>query len=153
MKDDRQQFNLDAFTPYRMVVLGRLMSEELGAAYAGEGLSIPEWRVLAVVSQAPAVAARDVAARTPMDKMAVSRAVASLEKKNWIRRSPTADRRVNALELTDAGRAVFDRVARLALDFEQRILNALPSDKAEGFFEALAILETALGRSHAEAAE
>ncbi|MEZ5921400.1 MAG: MarR family transcriptional regulator [Parvularculaceae bacterium] len=153
MKEGEQKFDLDAFTPYRMVVLGRLMSEELGAAYAGEGLSIPEWRVLAVVSQAPAVAARDVAARTPMDKMAVSRAVASLEKKDWIRRSPTADRRVNALELTDEGRAVFDRVAKLALEFEKRIHNALPSGKANGFFEALAILEAALGDARVEAAE
>ncbi|MFZ5618214.1 MAG: MarR family winged helix-turn-helix transcriptional regulator, partial [Pseudomonadota bacterium] len=102
MSDDaaaERRLDLSEFVPYRIVVLGRAMSEALGAAYAGEGLSIPEWRVLAVVSQAPTIAARDVVARTPMDKMAVSRAVASLESKGLIARSPAADRRVSALKL------------------------------------------------------
>ena len=40
----------------------------------------------AVIAQEDAVAARDVVARTPLDKMAVSRAVATLEEKELVER-------------------------------------------------------------------
>lgn len=135
--------DLSIFTPYRIVVLGRRMSEALGAAYAGEGLTIPEWRVLAVVSQASSVAARDVVARTPMDKMAVSRAVASLEAKGLIARAAVADRRVSALELSERGRLVFDRVSAIALDYEAEILRGMSETERRAFFDGLARLESA----------
>jgi len=62
---------LEQFMPYRIVALGQAMSGQLARAYAGQNLTIPEWRVLAVVSQADQIAARDVVRRTPMDKMTV----------------------------------------------------------------------------------
>ncbi len=135
--------DLSVFTPYRIVVLGRAMSQQLGAAYAGESLTIPEWRVLAVISQAPSVAARDVVAGTPMDKMAVSRAVASLEDKGLIERSPVADRRVSALCLSVEGRAVFERVAAIALDYEATLFGAFGEAERGAFFNGLSKLESA----------
>jgi DNA-binding MarR family transcriptional regulator len=161
MKDDGaggRLLDLADFTPYRIAVLGRAMSEQLGAAYEDEGLTIPEWRVLAVVSQAPSVAARDVVARTPMDKMAVSRAVASLEAKGLIARSPAADRRVSALELSEAGRAVFSRVSVIALDYEAALFSGLAPAERKAFYECLAKLELSVassgsGKREARAAE
>ena len=141
---DARRLDLGVFAPYRIVVLARAMSEQLGAAYAGEGVSIPEWRVLAVVSQAASVAARDVVSRTPMDKMAVSRAVASLEEKGLIAREPAADRRVSALTLSPKGRAVFERIAAIALDYEAALLGALGEEERRGFFGGLARLESAV---------
>ena len=137
--------DLAAFTPYRVAVLGRAMSERLGAAYASEGLTIPEWRVLAVVSQAPSLAARDVVARTPMDKMAVSRAVASLETKGLVQRAPAADRRVAEIRLSADGRRLFDRVSRIALDYEASLFSTLTPAERAGFFDGLAKLERAIG--------
>ncbi|MEL7488552.1 MAG: helix-turn-helix domain-containing protein, partial [Pseudomonadota bacterium] len=67
--------------PYRMVALGHAFGRRLSAVYDGENISVVEWRVLAVIGQQTAMAARDVVRQTPMDKMAVSRAVASLEGK------------------------------------------------------------------------
>jgi DNA-binding MarR family transcriptional regulator len=139
------RLDLAAFTPYRIVVLGRAMSEALGAAYAGEGLTIPEWRVLAVVSQAPSMAARDVVARTPMDKMAVSRAVASLEEKELIGRGPTADRRVSMLKLSAKGRQVYDRVAAIALSYERALMSSLSEAERWSFSSILDRLEKAIG--------
>jgi DNA-binding MarR family transcriptional regulator len=140
----KPRLDLAAFAPYRLVVLGRAMSEQLGAAYAVEGLTIPEWRVLAVVSQAPQVAARDVVSKTPMDKMAVSRAVASLESKGLILRAPTADRRVSALKLSAKGRAVFERAAAIALAYEKSILGSLREAERRAFFDGLEKLEAAV---------
>lgn len=137
---------LSAFLPYRIAVLGRRMSEALARAYDGEGLSIPEWRVLAVVSQKARMAARDVVALTPMDKMAVSRAVAALEAKRLIERSISADdRRVAVLSLTRAGRVVYGRVADIARDYEAALLGALSAEDRRHFDRLLARLEDATG--------
>ncbi len=141
------RFDLAEFAPYRIAVLGREISERLGAAYAGEGVTIPEWRVLAVVAEAPSVAARDVVAKTPMDKMAVSRSVASLETKGLIARAPASDRRVSALKLTRKGRSVFDRIAAIALAYEEALLAALNDQQRRAFFDGLQRLESALRSS------
>ncbi len=121
---------LDAFTPYRIVVLGDAMGRALERAYRSEGVSISEWRVLAVIAQSDALAARDVVSRTPMDKMTVSRAIASLEKKAFARRAVSPkDRRVNMISLTPSGRALFDRIAALALAYEEELLASLTPDE------------------------
>lgn len=132
---------LAAFTPYRIVALARRMSEELGAAYAHEGLTIPEWRVLAVIAQEPVTAARDVTRLTPMDKMAVSRAVGSLEEKGLIQRERSEDRRVSALRLTAAGEIVYQRVAAIALSYEDKLLQRLSASDRRAFLDGLLVLE------------
>lgn len=136
------RLKLSAFTPYRIVALGQRMSEALGAAYRNEGISIPEWRVMAAVAQAPAVAARDVVAVTPMDKMAVSRAVAALERKGLIDREPSSDKRVSTLKLTAKGETLFQRIAAIALKYEEALLQRLPPTDRKAFLDGLAALET-----------
>ncbi|MCB2098584.1 MAG: MarR family transcriptional regulator [Parvularculaceae bacterium] len=144
---------LASFLPYRIAVMARAMSEKLGAAYADEGLTIPEWRVLAVISQDSSIAARDVVARTPMDKMAVSRAVASLEAKGLIVREQTADRRVSAISLSPEGRTLSERVAAIALSYEARLLDAMSAAERDGIGKGLAGLESAIDRIEASPPE
>ena len=135
-------FVLADFLPYRIVVLGRAMSRALARAYENEDLTIPEWRVLAVISQASEMAARDVVAMTPMDKMAVSRAVASLEAKALVKRKSDArDKRVYALMLSSKGRAVFERVARLPGAYERRLLDGLTEQERASLKSILEKLE------------
>lgn len=143
---EAERFVLSDFLPYRIVVLGHQISRNLARAYENEDLTIPEWRVLAVVAQADAMAARDVAAQTPMDKMAVSRAVASLEEKGLVdRRASDADRRVQTLSLSAAGRALFERVARVASAFEAKLLEPIPAQERAAFLRGLAALEASAG--------
>ncbi len=137
---------LSRFAPYRIVALGHAMGDRLRRAYANENISINEWRVLAVIAQADAVAARDVVRLTPMDKMTVSRAIASLESKGIAERSIDArDRRVNMVSLTVSGRALFARVAALALDYEEEIMSALTSDERRSFDRILSKLTRVTG--------
>ncbi len=138
---ERPRLRLAEFTPYRIVALGRRLSEELGEAYRNEGLTIPEWRVIAAVAQAPSVAARDVVAMTPMDKMAVSRAVTALEEKGLIERQTAEDRRVAALRLTANGETVYQRVAAIALRYEDRLLRRLSPADRKAFLDGLEALE------------
>ncbi len=137
---------LQRFTPYRIVALGHAMGDRLRRAYADENISINEWRVLAVIAQEEAVAARDVVRLTPMDKMSVSRAVASLEEKGIAVRSVSArDRRVNMMSLTPPGRALFSRIATLALDYEDDILAALTKEECESLDRILVKLSRRTG--------
>lgn len=141
-KEASPQLVLDRFTPYRIVALGHFMSGRLAEAYGDENISIAEWRVLAVVAQEEQIAARDVVAKTPMDKMTVSRAVASLEEKHLIIRTQSeSDRRVNMMLLSDAGRKLFNRIAAAALDYEKRLLSALSPGEHTAFEAALAKIE------------
>src|SRR4249920_4186825 len=70
---------LDRFLPYRLSVLSNRISQDIAQLYAARfALSVTEWRVLAVLGRYPDLSANEVAERTAMDKVAVSRAVASL---------------------------------------------------------------------------
>jgi len=135
-------FVLEEFAPYRIVALGHAISGRLAQAYRDENLTIPEWRVLAVISQDKQVAARDVVSRTPMDKMTVSRAVASLEAKGFVERATSeADRRVSMVSLSKQGRALFDRIAALAVEYEDELLFALDPDERVALIDTLKKLE------------
>src|SRR3981189_1339301 len=73
------RLDLDRFMPYRLSVLTNRVSSAIARHYSQRfSLSIPEWRVMAVLGQTPGLSAREVAERTAMDKVQVSRAVQSL---------------------------------------------------------------------------
>jgi DNA-binding MarR family transcriptional regulator len=119
--------HLDKFVPYRLSVLSNTVSMSLARAYAREfNLSIPEWRVIAVLARYPDLSAVEVAERTAMDKVAVSRAVQGLLKSKRLARSyDQQDRRRSVLRLSSSGRSVYTRIAPLALDYEKRLLTSL----------------------------
>ena len=76
---NKSRLYLDAFTPYRLSVLTNRISSAIARHYSERfDLSIPEWRVMAVLGETPGLSARQVAERTAMDKVQVSRAVQSL---------------------------------------------------------------------------
>jgi DNA-binding MarR family transcriptional regulator len=121
------RLHLDRFVPYRLSVLSNIVSMSIAQAYEREfGLSIPQWRVLAILARYPNLSAIEVAERTAMDKVAVSRAVQSLlGSRRLVRTYHKGDRRRSMLRLSSTGRAVYTRVAPLALGYERKLLNAL----------------------------
>jgi DNA-binding MarR family transcriptional regulator len=133
---------LDRFVPYRLSVLANTVSASLSGAYARRfGLTVPEWRVVAVLARTPGLSAAEVAARTAMDKVAVSRAVAGLVRGGRVRRAHAAhDRRRSVLTLTVRGRSVYRRIVPLALAYERRLLEALSAEEQATFGELLARL-------------
>ena len=131
-------FDLDGFLPYRLAVAAAQVSRRFAARYAAEaGLTIPEWRVLAHLSASGAVSVRDITARVNLDKSIVSRAATRLEAAGYLRKSDHAgDQRLVALELTEAGRALMDRLGRIADAFQAELLKDLGED-APAFKRAL----------------
>src|SRR5215831_4142003 len=97
MRNELQaSLDLDKFVPYRLSVLTNRVSSAIARHYSERfGLSIPEWRVMAVLGQTPDLSAREVATRTAMDKVQVSRAVSSLlDAKRLTRTAHAQDGRV-----------------------------------------------------------
>jgi DNA-binding MarR family transcriptional regulator len=122
-----QRLDLDRFVPYRLSVLTNRVSSAIARHYSERfNLTIPEWRVMAVLGQRPGLSAREVAARTAMDKVQVSRVVSSLIAAKRLNRTAHAhDGRVAHLALSAKGQAIYDEVVPLALALEQRFLSVL----------------------------
>lgn len=123
----RPKLHLENFLPYRLSVLSNTVSAAIANAYfMNFGLTIPEWRVMAVLAANPGLSAAEVTARTAMDKVAVSRAVASMIAAGRLHRTTApADRRRTHLALTRAGQSVYARVVPLALSYERSLIASL----------------------------
>jgi DNA-binding MarR family transcriptional regulator len=128
-----QVIDLERFLPYRLAVLANVLGSVIATTYEDRfGLTVPEWRIIAVLTRFPGLSARDVAQKTRMDAVAVSRAVSKLLKAGRIRRAvATDDRRRSVLHVSATGAAVYREVAPLALEYERILLESLaPQDRA-----------------------
>jgi DNA-binding MarR family transcriptional regulator len=118
---------LDRFLPYRLSVLSNTVSTAIAHRYTERfDLRIPEWRVLAVLGMQPGLSAAEVAARTAMDAVAVSRAVTRLIKQERLERRYTSqDRRRSELRLSAQGQRVYQDIAPIAQAYERALLEGL----------------------------
>jgi len=118
-----ESFDLNDFLPYRLSTLTNRVSRAFSTLYSEQfDLTIPEWRVMAVLGQEPGLSADQVCARTEMDKVTVSRAVTRLLEHGRVRREfASADRRRSVLELSARGRQVHRRIIPLAQAYESRL--------------------------------
>ena len=125
------RLELDRFLPYRLSVLSNRVSQTIATAYGERfGIGITEWRVIAVLGLQPGLSANQVAERTAMDKVAVSRAVAKLLERDLLQRDTHGDdRRRSVLVLSEAGYRVYDEVVPLAQGFERDLLSVLDEEE------------------------
>ncbi|MDE2581988.1 MAG: winged helix-turn-helix transcriptional regulator [Rhodospirillales bacterium] len=120
-------FKLDDFLPHRLAVaatrVNRLMSRRFEDA---SGVSIPEWRVLAVIARFGVLSPSVVGERTNMDKVKVSRAAASLVARGLLKQSqdPT-DGRGRLLRLTRKGDGACQNLMPLARGLEEELAQGL----------------------------
>ncbi len=140
---DHAVLELDRFLPYRLSVLSNRISQDIASLYAERfALNVTEWRILAVLGRYPDLSATEVAERTAMDKVAVSRAVTSLLASGRLkRRLHGQDRRRSVLQLSAKGYRVYDEVAPLALAYERRLLEGLGEDERSALDRLLSRME------------
>jgi DNA-binding MarR family transcriptional regulator len=130
---DAAPLKLEEFLPYRLNVVASLVSQALSRIYAERyGIGVPEWRVLVTLGQFGMMTGKSIGAHSHMHKTKVSRAVALLERRKLLtRRANRDDLREALLTLTPAGRAMYDDLAPIALDFANRLSEAVePADRA-----------------------
>ena len=145
--------DLEHFLPYRLSVLSNRISSAIAREYSQRfALSVTEWRVMAVLGRFPGLSANQVAQRTAMDKVAVSRAVARMMEAGRLEREfDDDDRRRSVLRLTELGYAVHDKVAPMALEFERHVLDGMLAEERNLLFRLLDRLDELELRAEAEA--
>ncbi len=133
------------FLPYLLSVTSNAVSGRIALEYKVQfGLSVPEWRVMAVLGDHEPLTQRELTGMTLMDKVAVNRACKVLEERGLIARSPNAqDGRSHLLELTGDGRAMHGQIMPLAVNMTQRIMGVLSEDEQRQF---RALLERVRGQ-------
>ncbi|MFA6230730.1 MAG: MarR family transcriptional regulator [Rhodanobacter sp.] len=122
---------LEHFLPYRLSILSNTISQAIADDYQRRyDLSMTEWRVMAVLARFEGLSAREVAERTAMDKVAVSRALSRLVEAGRVNRDThDGDKRRSVLGLTEAGWAMHDEVAPMARAREREVLARLDAEE------------------------
>ena len=133
------QLDLERFLPYRLSVLSNRISSSVAQIYSDHfQLTITEWRVMAILGRYPDLSANEVAQRSAMDKVAVSRAVARLLESGRLTREMHDDaRRRSVLRLSPEGMRIYDQIAPLALDFERQLLGDMTPEERALLFRVL----------------
>jgi len=128
---DFDRLELDGFIPYRLSVMQQEVSRAIAAVYSEKhGLMRHDWRVMAALGDAQPLSANEVCARTNMDKVQVSRAIARLKEKGLVdQHQDSTDRRRSSLRLTGRGEGIYRDIVPAARAREAELLSIL--DEAE----------------------
>jgi DNA-binding MarR family transcriptional regulator len=136
---------LQDYLPYRLSVAANAVSRLVARAYEHQfGLKNPQWRLLAVLADEGPLTQQMLCGRTIMDKVTVMRAAQGLLRRRLVKRLPNAeDRRSHRLEMTAAGRRLYDRIVPLALAYEAQLLAGIERRDIERFEQLLRRVEQA----------
>jgi DNA-binding MarR family transcriptional regulator len=137
---------LSRFLPYQLSLASNAVSGRIAMEYRQRwGLSIPEWRVMAVLGDSGAMTQRELTRRTLMDKVAVNRACKVMEERDLAKRTPNQqDGRSHLLDLTPAGRVMHGEIMPLAEEMERRLFAGFTA-------EEVALFRTLLERARLQA--
>jgi DNA-binding MarR family transcriptional regulator len=129
---DTGNFNIADFTPFRMAVAAGKFSEQVAKIYRNRfDISIPEWRVLAHITQEGAASVRDIEARVTMEKSKVSRATDRLRDRGLVsKRTDTVDRRLLLIELTPEGQSLMKELLPEVAAIQRQLEEELGDDFA-----------------------
>jgi len=117
-------FDLASFLPYLLNRAAEESSVEFARIYKDNyGLLRTEWRVLFHLGQHGEMTATDIGQKSRIHKTKISRAVAALQKRRYLRKTTSSqDRRREFLKLTDQGIKVFASLSEEAQSYNQRLL-------------------------------
>ncbi len=121
--------------------LGGVVDDLLDAALAGEGISLAEFRALAVCAANPGCTAVEISRVIPVDPPAISRLVHSLVQRGLLsRRRSVQDRREVRLRVTSNGLAALGECQPLLEKASAEFLRPLSEARARAFIRAVETL-------------
>lgn len=135
-KDD---FDLHLFLPYLLNQAAEASSLAFTRIYKERyGMLRTEWRVLFHLGIYGTLTAKEIGARAKTHKTKISRAVAGLEARRYLKRTRSeADRRVEALELTPQGVAVYNDLRSEAERYDKDLSAQLTAPERRVLLTAL----------------
>ena len=127
--------NLERYLPYRISILSNRVSGVIAKTYQNKfGLSISEWRIMAVVGEYPSISADEVSVKTQIEKSIISRSLQKLLKRQLVVRTvDTEDRRRQNLTLSKTGEDVYKQIVPVSYDYQDKLLKCLTKKEQEVF--------------------
>lgn len=116
-------FDLRNYLPYLLNRVGFTVSDVFGEVLAHESLTVPMWRVLAVLWHDGAQRIGDLAELTSIEISTLSRLLTSMQQRKLVNRSRArSDARVVMVELTARGLTTTKRLVPAAVELEDSLL-------------------------------
>jgi DNA-binding MarR family transcriptional regulator len=143
-EENGEAFLLEDFLPYRLSVAANRVSRLFARRYSKSyGLSIPEWRMLAIIGRFGTISPSAVSEWTAMDKVKVSRAAASLVARGLVKQThDPRDGRGRLLRLTRKGMGVRQGMVPLACELEEQLAEGMSRTEWGSLLKALDKLAT-----------
>jgi DNA-binding MarR family transcriptional regulator len=140
-----EPLRLDSYLPYRLSVASNAVSRLIARAYEDRfGLTIAQWRLVAVLAEDGPLTQQAIGARTVMDKVTVSRATQGLVQRKLVQKAPhDADGRSHHVALSKAGTRLYSEISPVALEYEARLLRHFDPAAVESLKQFLLQLERA----------
>jgi len=128
---DTPEFDLREFLPYVLNIAAEEASLGFQAYYKERyGMLRTEWRVLFHIGRYGDMTAKVVSQRARLHKTKVSRAVAALEARRFVKRTTVAaDRRQEMLSLTNQGKAAYEDLRSIAQSYDAQLASAFSRDE------------------------
>ena len=136
----------------RLTRTARVVSQAFDRALAGAGGSAPVWQVLLLVRSAQWGTQAQLAEAMGITGATLTHHLNAMEAEGLVRRRREAsNRRVQRVELTDAGAALFERLREVVVRHDERLRSRLGEEEAVLLAELLDKLEAGVRPSLAEA--
>lgn len=120
-------FDVERSPRYRLAMLSRMWTSSSERIYEQQfGVTLSEWRIIAIVGGEQPINAGAIADRGLLEKSHISRLVARLVERGILNAEVDEfDGRKSWLRLTEAGRSIFDSIAVLSLQRDEMFLAPL----------------------------
>ena len=150
------------FLTFQLTRLANAAKSSVTRRYLADfGLSVPEWRLLAMTIRFQPVRFSELVANSSMDKGQASRTLQGMIKRGFMStKAPTAARRAGdtaavpvILQVTPKGRALYKAVLPIAQRNQARLLQKLTRDERRTLYIILSKLFTNIGTQDPEDGE
>lgn len=128
---------MDDLLTFRMALLSNLFDRGVTREIIGNDIGVPEWRMLGLLHRHAPIAAHEIVKVSLMHKGQLSRAVASLEARGYVTRTPDPNHgRRQIIDLSAKGRTEFESRFHQSQKAHAALLHTLTAEE-RGLLEAM----------------
>lgn len=143
---DGSNLPVDAFPTFLIAQLGNAVRRMVTAPYAeAHGLTISEWRMLALMGQLAPIPFGVLVSLSTSDKALVSRTIRALQERGLCQsqRKPGGNNKRIVCHLTPAGRELYEAVMPMARKSQAKLLSVLNEEERVILFRSIMKLHRA----------
>jgi DNA-binding MarR family transcriptional regulator len=135
----KHKLNLEDHVPYLVNRAGNLVIQLFSRDLAQWDVTVPMWRILAVLGEHGPQRLVDLALLTSIDVSTLSRTVGTMVRRGLINRGVASDnRREVVIAIAPQGRKILDKALPSAIRYEQSLISGLPKKDVEATKRVLA---------------